>query len=369
MNDLWTPQAVLANVSVSEAIEAECAAFVPPEDPRVSAIDREHPIHAEFLDRFSDAFGKKVRPTVLLLSPSAGPTYQTVNSVASIRDVLSVSVVPGARARRICGGQGLDIYFSSAFDLYPWMLDRDYRNLISDTPAVLGSHVVKRFRGQRSPGIVVSNLCRGDLDTPIWQALICRWARAYGTNEPTDESLMRSLNMAHHACQLPANQDTRHFDYGRQVALWVSALEILAHPQTEQVNKCFVYELLDGAHWTQARDSTKNTQSERNPDGQLTLPACLYKRLYDVRNSYLHGNPVSPASLRLPGTDRVLADFAAPLYRMALTAFLGLRPPDVESPARECPEWKQALVDNVMWGLDSQDFEKAILAFRELAST
>ena len=180
---------------------------------------------------------------------------------------------------------------------------------------------------------------------------------------------MRSLNMAHHACQLPANQDTRHFDYGRQVALWVSAFEILAHPQTEQVDKRFVCDLLDRAHWTQAQGSTKKTHGERNPDGWRGIPSWLYLRLYDARNNYLHGNPVSPESLRLPGTDRVVADFAAPLYRIALTAFLGLRPPDVESLAPDSPELKQALVENVVWGLDSQDFEKAILMSRGLAST
>ena len=357
MKDLWIPQAVLSNVSVSEAIEAECAAFVPPEDPRICAIDREHPIHAKFLKRFTDAFENKLSPTILLLSPSASPTYATVNSVASIRDVLSLSVVPGARAQHMCRGHGPGIYFSSAFDFYPWMLDREYQNLICHTPAVLGTHVVEQFRGQRSPGITACNLRRDDLDAPIWTALIRRWGSAYGTNEPKEGSLMRSLNMAHHACQLPANQDTRHFDYGRQIALWVSAFEILAHPQEGKVDKSTVCKLLDQAPWTQEQNRTKTRGVEAHRDRHLTLPAHLYLRMNDVRNDYVHGNPITSEALDVPGTERILADFAAPLYRMALTASLGLGPPDSESLSVE------AIVDRIQWNSDFRDFEAAIAMY------
>ena len=361
MKDLWNPLAVLANVSVSEAIGAGCAAFVPPEDPRICAIDRKHPIHANFLKRFTDAFKNKVSPTILLLSPSTSPTYKTVNSVASIRDVLSVSVVPGERARQMCQGPGPGIYFSSAFDFYPWMLDQEYQNLICYTPAVRGDHFVEQFRGQRSPGITACDLRRDDLDTPIWTALIRRWTDEYGSNERKEESLMRSLNMAYHACQLPANQDARHFDDGRQIALWVSAFEILAHPKTERVDKRTVCELLDRAPWTQEHNRTKTGGVEAHPERHLTLPNRLYLRLYDVRNDYVHGNPITSEALCVPGTERILADFAAPLYRMALTAFLGLRPRDSES-------LSQAVLDRLEWRCDSRDFEAAISKSRGLAS-
>ena len=58
----WTPQAVLANVSFRTAIEAAPAAFVPPGDARVETVSAIHPIHAEFLRRFTDPFGERVHP-------------------------------------------------------------------------------------------------------------------------------------------------------------------------------------------------------------------------------------------------------------------------------------------------------------------
>lgn len=356
----WEPHAVLANCPLSAAIEAGNAAFVPPEDPRIRAINAEHPNNGEFLSRFSDAFGEKVRPTVLLLRTSAPDTYRTVNAIASIRDVLSGSVVPLARARRICVGQGLDVCFSTAFEFYPWMIGKDYEDLIMYTPSIHGFHDVEDFNGQRSPEIhPVTDLSKRDLDGFLWRALAERWRRSYSVEPSPDQSLMRSLNMAYHASLLPANQDTRHFDYGRQVALWVSAFEILAHPGSGAVTRWDVCRLLDSAYWTKDENKKKNIPAGTKSGTSITLPSWLYLRLHSVRNDYLHGNPVDSGTLRVPSLGRILADFAAPLYRMALTAFLGLEPKALTSAATQ-EQRREARPEARAWRVHSQPFEEAI---------
>ena len=363
----WEPHAILANCSFSEAIDAESAAFVPPEDPRIQAINAEHPIHADFLDRFSDAFGKKVRPTVLLLKTSATNSYRTVNAIASIRDVLSSCVMPVARARHIRAGQGLSACFSTAFEFYPWMIGKDYEDLIMYTPSVHGCHDVSDFSGQRSPEVHSVELSKRDLDGLLWPALVERWCRAYAVEPSSDQSLMRSLNMAYHAGQLPSNQDTRHFDYGRQIALWVSAFEILAHPGSGAVDRWTVCRLLDSAYWTNEENKKKDIPLNKKPGTYVTLPSSLYLRLHSVRNGYLHGNPVDSQTLQIPSLRRTLADFAAPLYRMALTAFLGLRPRDPASAATP-HKLREAFVDGCAWGDHSDDFEESIAQLRGLLS-
>jgi hypothetical protein len=61
----------------------------------------------------------------------------------------------------------------------------------------------------------------------------------------------------------------------------------------------------------------------------------IYSQLYAVRNAFLHGNPVTPESLRHPQCNEHILQFAAPLFRMALAAYLDLRfreeMPDFES--------------------------------------
>jgi hypothetical protein len=98
---LWLTMAVLPNVQVQEPIEAGIAAFVPLSDPRIGEINNSHPRHRSFLNRFTDAFGVKRDPTILLARPNAPRWFMRADTVASFRDVLSMSVVPRSRALSI----------------------------------------------------------------------------------------------------------------------------------------------------------------------------------------------------------------------------------------------------------------------------
>ncbi|AHK02715.1 MULTISPECIES: hypothetical protein [Rhizobium/Agrobacterium group] len=53
-----------------------------------------------------------------------------------------------------------------------------------------------------------------------------------------------------------------------------------------------------------------------------TLASWLYQVLYECRNDFLHGNPVDRSNLVLSTPQRTIFEYAAPLYRIALTAFL-----------------------------------------------
>ncbi len=350
---LWKTMAVLPNVETREAIEGGRAAFVPMSDLRVREIDETYPRHRSFLGRFTDAFGVKRRPTVLLVRPNASRRFMTVDAMASFRDVLSMSVVPRARARGIQYEHSRGIHFSKAFDIYPWVIDKNYKHLIAMTPALLAVHDISKFKGQAAPEISDMKMSGTDLDQPLFDELAKRWRRSYGSRKPAweDVALMRSLNMAHQASQLPASLDATILDYGRLVALWVSAFEILVHPGPGGggiANQWEVYKLLEKMPWKMREHRTRNlkcrARKKRSFD-RRPLPSWLYQQLNDARNDFLHGNPIKKRCLILPGTKHSLVDFAAPLYRMALTSFLDLRwkgelPPmeDTKAFARACSE-------------------------------
>lgn len=348
---LWKTMAVMPNVETREAIEGGRAAFVPMSDPRVQEIDAAHPRHRSFLRSFTDAFGVEHLPTVLLVRPNASLRFMTVDAMASFRDVLSISIVPRARARGIQYDHSRGIHFSKAFDFYPWVIGRDYKNLIAVTPAMLAIHDVKKFKGQVAPEISHMKMSATDLDQPLFDELVKRWRRSYGSRKPAweDVALMRSLNMAHQASQLPGSLDTTILDYGRLVALWVSAFEILVHPGPGgTANQWEVYKLLEKMPWKMRENRMRNLKCRARQKGSFDrrpLPSWLYHQLNDARNDFLHGNPINKRRLLLPGPNRILVDFAAPLYRMALTSFLDLRwkgevPPveNVKAFARACSE-------------------------------
>jgi hypothetical protein len=48
-----------------------------------------------------------------------------------------------------------------------------------------------------------------------------------------------------------------------------------------------------------------------------------------VRNDFLHGNPVTAETLKLAKRQESVLVFAAPLFRLALTAVLDLRSPEL----------------------------------------
>ena len=134
--------------------------------------------------------------------------------------------------------------------------------------------------------------------------------------------------MAYHASLMPADIDSTLYDRGRLISLWVSAFEILVHPGgTDSVDFDKVVEHLEQTGWQ--LDAMKEldyiVRAKRNQTTKKrTLASWLYRKLYDCRNKFLHGNPVCPDDLRLPDAEWTVFEYAAPLYRLALTAFLPL---------------------------------------------
>jgi len=216
--------------------------------------------------------------------------------------------------------------FGEVFAFYPWMLDRHYERLIGQTPALLGIHQVCKLKAQSSPALSPPKVTVSSLDAPILQDLLRRWEHHYGAEKPDwhDVKIFRSLNMAYHASLMPALSDATFLDIGRLICLWVSALEILAHPEKQEVHRKDILDLLDKAHWEQkVLNERSHTVGRKNPV-KRTLAAWLCDKLYECRNDFLHGNPVDRNSIRLPHTDRSIFEYTAPLYRVALAETLEL---------------------------------------------
>lgn len=323
----WTPIFVLPNIPLLVAIGCDFAALAPARDPRVASVKRAHPSFRRFLNRFSDNSGEKFEPAVLIVSADAPPAFRDVAALASFRDLIALSTITFSRALELRQRRGHRVMFGEAFAIYPWMLDRHYEEVIGSTPAILGTDQVGKFKGQSSPALFRTALDERDIDQPLLTALMERWRRHYETADPAwaDVALMRSLNMAYNASLLPAGTDTTFYDIGRVVSLWVSAFEILVHPGGNgQANRDKVFEMIEKTPWSVpvsgalAHDTGGKTKIKR------TLASWLYQRLYECRNDFLHGNPVARANLILPIPQRTVFEFAAPLYRLALTAFLPL---------------------------------------------
>ncbi len=349
----WTPQVVLANVTLSSAIEACPVAFLPSDDARVESLNAAHSVHADFLSRFTDQFRQPVRPTVLVVESSAVEGYRRVEAMASIRDLLSICIVARARARHIQNKVSNHVFYSRSFDFYPWMVGQDHECLVADTPAMTGFDVLSLFTGQTAAEVHLAKVSPDDLDRPLFDELLKRWRHTYGGREASwdDTKLMRSLNMAFHASQPPADQGATVFDYGRILALWVSALEILVHPgKGSRADKPKVLEHLKNVIWF-AETCGKRAQE--------TCHA-----IYRYRNDFLHGNPIDADAVPPVMSRDSLFGVAAPLYRMALASFLRLKCEEPLSLLDDPEKVGRQMGASIDFRNYQRDFETAILQCR-----
>ncbi len=327
LTETWLPAAILPNISVYEAIDGEVIALVPPTDPRIQTYCVTHSAFTTFLSRFTDAFRVPIDPAVLIVREDALAKIGHFEALASFRDLLALSVIPYGRAMSVVYPNSWRVRYSTSFWLYPWMLAKDGEDIVARTLAMTALHTVHEFHGQSSPEL--PHMCLSDLDSPLLESLLLRWERTYlGKRQRwVDRALFRSLNMAMQAAQLP---DVTLYDLGRSAALWVSAFEILAHPRTEDTGLRSVYSLFEKVAY-QDRNVRRSQycayagrRKSKGPVVRRPLPCWLYGRLYEARNKFLHGSPVHAALLHPPSSTASLFWLAAPLYRLALTGFLGL---------------------------------------------
>ena len=229
----WTPIFVLPNIPLLAPVECDIAALVPACDPRVRGVKRTQPGFRRFPNRFSDNFGEKFEPAVLIVRADAPEAFRETPALASFRDLIAISTVAYNRALALHQHRGDRVVFGEAFAIYPWMLDNLYQDVIGSTPAIRGIHKVAKFKGQSSPTLFRTPLDAGDIDQPLLAVLMKRWLRRYETANAVweDIALFRSLNMSYHASLLPAGTDTTFYDVGRMFSLWISAFEILVHPE------------------------------------------------------------------------------------------------------------------------------------------
>jgi hypothetical protein len=324
--DEWTPVLALPNLDIRGKLECQYAAIVPPDDSRIERLRRDHPRLTEFMSKFKGQFDEPIWPSFLLLKADAPKSYYIAEAVNGLRDVLSMSVVPYARARRLYYNRPNGLAYSTPFQFYPWMIDKSYDGIIMTNPAELSVHVVEEFSGQSFPEQRQQTIMEQDIDLVLANAMLNRWSPRFadGEAEWRDKALFRSLNMANDAARIPASTAATFYDVGRSLALWVSAYEILAHPGGRaESNFQTVSAVLEKVKWREPGLSAASHTIPGKTPKKVMLATWICKQLYDLRNTFLHGNDIDPEKqLKLNG--KVIIDFAPCIYRLLLTGFLDL---------------------------------------------
>jgi hypothetical protein len=327
--DEWIHMFTLPNITIEEAIEIDGVAMVPTHDDRAQALAMRHKQFSMYLKRFTSEFGQQVSPSLILLRADRFQQYRPAEALAGFRDAVAMSTIPYAWAHVLGFENNHNVKYANWFSFYPWVVDAKYEGLVMQSMAQTGWHEVRAMKGQTSPGISHMMLPEKMVDKALLQALLERWVARFGSPNPSkmDTSLFRSLNMALSAAMLPGNVEVTIYDLGRAVALWVSAFEILTDSGTCDA----VYKLLESTKWNLSDNTELIYEPHKYKPGQpkRTLPVWLYGAINHARNDFIHGNPIDSMRLVVAPGKRPLHLYTALLYRMALTAFLDLKPPPI----------------------------------------
>ena len=214
----WTPIWALPNIDLDEPVESNFFALVPFADRRVRKMKRQYPEFRKFMMRFTDTFKNRIDPTLILRRADAPERFTTGEVAASFRDLLVASMVANAQSRNIIYDNTRNrVAYSSYFWVYPWMIDRHYKDIIASTPTILAVHEAQAFKGQSSPDLSPIRVNRRDFDEPLLQELLQRWMARYNVDNPAWENiaLFRSLNTANQASLFPGGADATIHDFGR----------------------------------------------------------------------------------------------------------------------------------------------------------
>jgi len=330
MSVTWELLLVLPHAAFRAPIESEHLALVPPDDSRLKDLCKQHAGVARLVRRFTDQFGRRIKPSALLVRSDAPKSALDFYAVASFRNVVALSSLIDAWTIQLGGGNVGYPLWSDYLDLYPFAPTKDYQQLMARSVASWEVDKPDKFRGQRAPHLPTGDRLSFGVDKVVLDACLERWRRRFvaGRKEWKSRALFRSLEIACQAARMPAvgtREPTIH-DAGVSISLWVSAFEILKQRRDDQANLLTVMKLMKGAGWRDAKLKAQRYVVRYGGKRHQVNYACkLYADLYKARCDFLHGNPVTAGNM-FPSRERkgpILLHCAPLVYRVALLEFLG----------------------------------------------
>jgi hypothetical protein len=331
----WHLIGVLPNLPIEHSWDFEHHAFAHPSDERLKEVCKSSVAARALLQNFKHPFGYDCHPSAYIVSDDCPKRLKSAEALADLRNAFAVASILHGWQHAVGSANLWFPQYTDYFDLYPLVPSPDGMGLICGGFAFNSYDNADRFQGQPYPDLSPRRgSFRVEVGKHLFALLLEQWMSKYATSKPNwkQTAIFRSLAMAYRAARVPKGCDRLIFDIGVHLSLWVSAHECLTHPGgSGRANINGVLDLLGKARWRQMKLRVKRRQKERQkpPKGcTLSEPKTyvqhLYRRLYDARNDFLHGNHVcvKTAFLGPQSRDGLSIQVAPLIYSAAIEAFL-----------------------------------------------
>ena len=261
-------------------------------DPRYKDLKAQSPVLKKYLDSFRTPFGKKVNPSIIVRDQSLAKV--DAPQLCAFRNAIAIGGVIGSRVMSCIQNETTGYYCSDLFDFHPVSVSSDGKDLIGKTPfETSGWLQVDNFVGQTTLTVIHPEMIRPANDKELVLALLDVVEKKTRTSEEQrfKTRVVRSMEMVFYALKSPFANLGEPVDFGVQIALWVSAFEILANPHNARVGYKDVNKMIRSVPWENNKLRVKNRAGVGPLKGKrTTLPVQIYGRLYKTRNAYIHGN-------------------------------------------------------------------------------
>ena len=278
------------------------------------------------LASFRDQKGQSYLPACLIVSSQAPPQARTASALRDFRNICAIATILPAYE----GGQWQPKY-SDHFDIYPLSPGRDGM-IVTNDAIVRGLADSKGFSGQSNPLIQRPSHFTCHPSKVLLKRLIKVWGICHLAQRKRRslQRLFRSLEIAWHACRFPTDSLMSVYDAGLRLVVWVSAFEVLLHPQGQKVALPTVLNIIRGLPWDDKRLTRRRyCASYKIVPARISLAEAVYYDLYMARNDFAHGNQVPRQGLRFRRSPSggFLFRLAPLLYRRVLENQLDLSLP------------------------------------------
>jgi hypothetical protein len=350
------------------SLGSELVAIVPTNDPRVKAAAERSTGIKRLVASFRDNYNNALSASALIVradAPQRIADYE--DAIIAFRNSAGIATVLRPRARSFKVNGSVQGVYTDIFDCHPSIVSPTGR-VATITPA--NNTLFSADAPVRSMASAYQPVTGGQLimDEYLHRALGFSWRRRYedGKRDRSYErTLFRSLEVAYRAAALGAVTLPSIHDYGIQVALWVSAMEILAWPRTGHASLPSVLTIIGGYPWATSRLRSARYRGYGGRKGSVPMDAAqrACSLLYRARNRFLHGEPVGVNTLLARAGKRVpLPDIAAILYRTVLVEYLRGKHP-LELKRRK--DWGRSLHESLSHG----DYDRALATAFGIPST
>jgi len=324
----WKFIAVFHNLRLESSIKTKYASILRYDDEITQSFCEKSSELSHFINNFTNQFGRKIFPSLFFFKEKIEPNLDTIISFRNSFAISSIVFAWENQLKNFERGQFFPYKYSIYFDLYPYSPSTDFSNLIAYTPSGISIDRVSSFRGQTSPEIIRPSIT-GEIfyDKVLLDKLLKRWETYYVRKRSrnwSNRALFHSLEMAYLACALPFNNQGNLYDYGSNIALWISAFEILVHPERGEVNLFHVIDAIDRVKFGSIKLNHKRFSYKQKK--KFNLIQKTYYEMYETRNKFLHGNRVKMSDL-FPNRDKRLPPLIASapiIYKLMLYQHLDL---------------------------------------------